>query len=58
MRKSAKNSVITYLTGTKFPLNKMNISDKNTAKNSIPAAARISRSLSTGMEYPSTISPK
>ncbi len=35
----------------------MNINEVKVAKNSIPAAARISRSFKTGMLYPSTSSP-
>jgi len=48
---------MTYLIGTKFPLNTININDKKVAKNSMPAAALISRSFKTGMLNPSTSSP-
>lgn len=48
--KSVKNNVITYLIGTKFSLNTMNINDKKVAKNRIPAAALISLSFNTGMK--------
>jgi hypothetical protein len=56
--KSVRKRIITYFMGMKFPLNRINIKEVNVAKNSIPAAARISLSFRTGMLYPSTSSPK
>ena len=55
--KSVKKTVITYLIIKKLPLNSMNMSDRKVKKNRMPAAARISRSLSTGILYPGTVSP-
>ena len=57
MRKSVKNKEMTYFTGTKFPLDKISTKEMNTAKNSMPAEALTSRSLRTGILYPSTVSP-
>jgi hypothetical protein len=55
--KSARKAEMTNLMGTKLPAKTMNMSERNVAKNSRPAAPRISRSLRTGMRNPSTCSP-
>jgi len=45
--KSTRKMVITYLMGKKLFLKRMNINEVKTAKNNIPADARISRSFKT-----------
>ena len=57
MMKSRRNTVMTYLTIKKSPLNMMIIKEMNTKRKRIPAEALISRSFKTGILYPSTSSP-
>lgn len=55
--KSVKKKVTTYFMSRKFCLKRTSMRDIKTNKNNIPADARISRSLRTGMLYPLTSSP-
>jgi len=55
--KSETNTVRTYFIGKKLFLKRTNIAERKVIKNSIPAAALISRSFKTGKWYPSIFSP-
>ncbi len=57
MAKSVRKIVIKYFTIKKSFLYIICINEMIKPKNSIPAAALISRSFKTGMLYPSTFSP-
>ena len=57
MIKSTRKASIKYFRAKKLWLKIANKTDKKANTKNIPAAARISRSLSTGISYPSTSSP-
>src|SRR5580692_498443 len=57
MIKSVRKSVIEYFASKKSLLNRIRIRDMKINRKSIPAAARISLSFSTGILYPGTSSP-